>query len=498
MDTGGWARNTASELDIMDAATASAADQGGRTPLRESPGTHQKALQINLDKATYGTFAEIGAGQEVARWFFRVGGAAGTIAKTMSAYDMTFSDAIYGPAERYVSRQRLQTMLDREYGLLLERLRAQRGRGTRFFVFADTVVARSYLRKDESHGWMGIRFQAEPKSEPSEIIIHLRMLDRENVPQQEALGIMGVNLIYGALYRHLEPEQLIGTLLDGLTHERVEVDMIKFSGPAFPRVDNRLMSLQLVQQGLAGAAMFTPEGEVIQPAEVLYKKAILAERGTFRPVTRATVDLLRCALAQFTQEPRVQGKEVVVLLEMTLSTLRDGGAIDHRDFLDRVDTIGTLGRMVLVSSFAQHYRLSTFLQRHTQGPVALALGAPTLRAIFHEAHYTDLEGGILEALGRLFRNSLKLYVYPYQDETTGEIITADNLRVAPQLQHLYAHLHENRQIQMLRGIDESCLPCYAQRVLAKIRTHDPSWEQMVPVQVAQMIKARRLFNYQPC
>src|SRR5262245_65291198 len=251
--------------------------------------THNKALRINLDPSKYGTCVEIGAGQEVARWLFRVGGAAGTIAKTMSAYDMTISDAIYGPAERYVTRQRLQSMLDHEYCLLIERLQPKRGATTRFFVFADTVRARGYKTADESHGWMGVRFQTEPQTEPSQIIIHVRMLDNENLLQQEALGIMGVNVLHGAIYLHADPVAFIHSLMDSLSADRVEVDMIKFSGPAFQKVDNRLMSLELVQQGLANSAMFTADGEVVQAAEILYKKPILVERGSFRPVTKVTL-----------------------------------------------------------------------------------------------------------------------------------------------------------------------------------------------------------------
>lgn len=487
-------RNTARKLVTMDAPLSPLAENATLAPSREILGTHQKAFRINLDPSKYGCFAEIGAGQEVARWFFQVGGAAGTIAKTMSAYDMTVSDDIYGKARRYVSQQRLQAMLDHEYGLLTQRLSSPRGSRTRFFAFADTVAARSFQRQDDCHGWMGIRFQTEPLSLPSDIVIHIRLLDRENLQQQEALGIMGVNLIYGALYLHAQPEQLIVSLRDNLGEGRVEVDMIRFSGPDFARVDNRLMSLQLVQQGLTSAAMFTADGEVVQPAEVLYRKAILAERGTFRPVTKATVDLLRCALAQFQQEPLVREEECEVLLEMTLHNLQDGGAINHQDFLDRVDIIGTLGRTVLVSSFAQHYKLSAYLQRHTRKPVALAMGAPTLQEIFCEKHYADLEGGILEAFGRLFQNGLKLYVYPYKEEVSGEILSTENLRVAPHLKHLYAFLCENRHVESLRGCDENCLPFYAKRVLAKIRADDPTWEEMVPSQVARMIKARCLFH----
>lgn len=457
--------------------------------------THQKALQINLDPSKYGTFAEIGAGQEVARWFFRVGGAAGTIAKSMSAYDMVVSDAIYGPAERYVSRARLQTMLEYEFKLQWERLSAKRGDTTKFFVFADTVAARGYKTRDECHGWMGMRFQTEPRSEPSQIIIHVRMLDHENLPQQEALGIMGVNLIHGALYQFSDPVMLIRSLLDNLAIERVEVDMIKFSGPAFAGVDNRLMSLQLVAQGLANSAMFTAEGEVVQAAEMLYKKPILVERGSFRPVTRATVDMLKCAQAQFVQEPGVQGETVVTLMEMTMRNLTTESGIDHKDFLDRVDILSKLGKSVLISNYGEYYRLAQYLFRYTKQMIGIVMGVPTLRELFDEKYYADLEGGILESFGRLFKNALKLYVYPAQDPATDSIITANNLRVAPHLQHLYTYLLENHSIQAIKDFNECCLPIKSPDVLARIKSGDPGWEIMVPPQVAAIIKDRKLLGY---
>lgn len=457
--------------------------------------THQKALQINLDPSKYGTFAEIGAGQEVARWFFRVGGAAGTIAKSMSAYDMVVSDAIYGPAERYVSRARLQTMLEYEFKLQWERLSGKRGDTTKFFVFADTVAARGYKTRDECHGWMGMRFQTEPRSEPSQIIIHVRMLDHENLPQQEALGIMGVNLIHGALYQFSDPVMLIRSLLDNLAIERVEVDMIKFSGPAFAGVDNRLMSLQLVAQGLANSAMFTAEGEVVQAAEMLYKKPILVERGSFRPVTRATVDMLKCAQAQFVQEPGVQGETVVTLMEMTMRNLTTESGIDHKDFLDRVDILSKLGKSVLISNYGEYYRLAQYLFRYTKKMIGIVMGVPTLRELFDEKYYADLEGGILESFGRLFKNALKLYVYPAQDPATDSIITANNLRVAPHLQHLYTYLLENHSIQAIKDFNECCLPIKSPDVLARIKSGDPGWEIMVPPQVAAIIKDRKLLGY---
>lgn len=463
----------------------------------ENVSTHQKALQINLDQTKYGTFAEIGAGQEVARWFFRVGGASGTIAKSISAYDMIISDAIYGHSERYVSRQRLTTMLEHEYGLLTERLAAERGDTTKFFVFADTVAAQSFTRREDWHGWMGVRFQNEPCEEPSQIIMHVRMWDKENVQQQEALGVLGVNLVYGALYHSNDVNLFLKTLLDDLTIDRVEVDMIKLSGPAFKGVDNRLVTLRLVQDGLTNAAMFTAAGEVVQAAEVLYKKSILVERGSFRPVTNVTLDMLENAQAQFVQEPGVQGEEIVVLMEMTLKNLTDDGAIDHRDFLDRVDILGALGKGVLISNYGAYFRLASYLFRYTKKNIGIVMGVPSLAEIFEEKYYADLEGGILESFGRLFKNDLKLYVYPLRDTVTGSVITARNLRVAPHLQHLYAYLIENNYIQAIRDYRPEYLPIFSRNVLENIKAGDGAWEQMVPPEVAKIIRERKLFGYKP-
>ncbi len=461
----------------------------------DNAGTHSKALQVNLDPAKYGTFAEIGAGQEVARWFFRVGGAAGTIAKAMSAYDMIFSDAIYGHSDRYVSRSRLQTMLDHEYGLLIERLDSQRGDRTRFFVFADTVATRSYSRKEDGHGWLGIRFQTEPKGPESEITIHVRLTDEEPEGQQEALGIIGVNLVHGALFQPSTPTLLLASLLDNVTLARAEVDMIEFAGPAFEHVDNRLMSLELVRVGLTHAAMFGANGHVIQPSDALYKKCVLIERGSFRPATRVTVDMLRCAQAQFIQEPGVQGEDTVVLFEMTLRNLSDTGDIDAQDFLDRADILATLGKTVLVSNLGEYHRLAAYLFRHTKKLIGIVMGVPTLRELFDEKYYADLDGGILESFGRLFKNDLKIYAYPLLDAKTSGLITAGNLRVAPHLRHLYAYLLENRMIESLRDVDERCLPIYSRDVLRRLRCGDEGWEEMTPPAVADLIKRRGLLGY---
>ena len=458
-------------------------------------GTNRKAFQINLDAKKYGTFAEIGAGQEVARRFFHVGGAAGTIAKTMSAYDMTFSDAIYGPTDRYVSRVRLRTMLDHEYGLLCERLDAKLGGQKQFFVFADTVAARSFKLHNESHGWLGVRFQTGARCEPSEIIIHVRMLDEANVDQQEALGVIGVNLLYGAFYYYTQPEKLIASLQENLAPERIEVDMIKFSGPAFANVDNRLMSLQLVSQGLTSAVMFLADGDTVQPAEVFYKKAILVERGSFRPVTVATNDMLDGARRVFLDQCKCGEENLVVLMEMTLENLLAEGQLNHADFLARVDILGALGRTVLVSKFGEYYKLAAYLSRYTNQMIGLVMGVPSLLEIFDEKYYHNLEGGILEALGRMFKGQLKLYVYPMIDEKTGRVVTAKQTRVAPNLTSLFQYLVDNKHIEEITDYHSDYLRIYPPDALAKLQSGDPGWEGMVPPEVVTIIKERGFFGY---
>ena len=374
--------------------------------------TNRKALKVNLDEAKYGTFAEIGAGQEVVRWFFQAGGAAGTVAKSLSAYDMKFSDAFYGKASRYVSRERLNMMLNREYDLLLQRLESQRGDRTHFFVFADTVAARSFKGTNECHGWMGMRFQSQPKSPPSDIILHVRMLDKENLVQQQALGIFGVNFVYGTFYYVDNQDEFIRSLADNLAPGSIEVDMINFSGPLFAEIDNRIMSLKLVESGLTKAVMFSPKGEVLQPSEVLYKKAILVERGSFRPVTLVNEDMLQCALNQLLAEPARQDADVVVLMEITMHNLQATGAIDYQDFLARIDTLGALGVNAFVSNYLEFYRLMAYFRRYTKQIVGVVMGINNLLEVFNEKYYQNLDGGILESFGRLFSNLVKLYVYP--------------------------------------------------------------------------------------
>ena len=459
--------------------------------------THQKALEVNLDARRYGTFAEIGAGQEVVRWFFRVGGGAGTIAKSMSAYDMAVSDAIYGRAKRYVCRERLQAMLDQEHALNIDRLKDARGDTTAFFAFADTVSARNFKGTNECHGWMGIKFQAHPRDEDSQIILHVRMLDNEAALQQEALGIVGVNLMHGAFALNHEPELLVDSLLDGLSTSRIEIDMIEFSGIAFRHVDNRLMSLKLVELGLSGAAMFDADGSVLQPSEFFYKKAILVERGSFRPVCNVNLDMLRCADEKFEQLPEVADKTVTQVLEITMNNLKSEGEIDLRDFLARADAMTACGYPVLISDYFEYYRLADYLSRYTRDPIAITMGAGSVLDLFDESYYAELDGGVLEAFGRLFKNGLKIYCYPLLNRETQELMTAENLAIPAELNSLYHHLKARGNINELDNYDPECLAVFSREVLKKIKHGDMTWETMVPPAVVDVIKTNCYFDCPP-
>jgi|ERR1700736_2042068 hypothetical protein len=457
--------------------------------------TRQKALTLNLDARRYGTFAEIGAGQEVSRWFFAVGGAAGTVAETVSAYDKAVSDRLYGHTTRYVSRERLGAMLELEFNKLHEGLQASLGDSKCFFVFADTVATRSFQKGGNGRGWLGVRFQTHPREEPSEIIIHAHLLDSTATAEQAALGILGVNLIYGAFFLGEDLPKLIASLMDDLSRDRVEIDMIELTGPAFPKIDHRLMSLQLVESGLADAAMFTPGGKVVQPADVLYKKPILVERGSFRPATNLTLDLMERAREQFLEEAEVRGKTPIVLAEMTLRSLTPGQDAGHDDFLARADILCALGFNVLISRFGPYYQLADYLATCTDCLIGIAAGLPTIRQqLADEKYYTDLPGGVLESVGRLFKRSVKMFVYPTRDPITGQIQTLETVDPPAPWHHLKHLLVEIGRIVPIRSYNESFLSIKTPDVLARIQHGDPSWETMVPATIASVIKTKDLFR----
>jgi len=465
-------------------------------------GTKQKALAINLDPKIYGSFAEIGAGQDVAANFFKAGASSGTIAKTMSAYDMTFSDAIYGAQKgrRYVSEARLISMLEKEYGLLIERLAEKRGASTTFFAFSDTVSALNYYKTNEGHGWMGVRFQLEPNGAFNDVVLHLKLLDNDNVLQQQAVGILGVNLIYACFYYYKHPTVFLLSLMDNLSKDGVQIDMIRFEGPDFTKVDNRLMSLHLVKYGFSDAALFGPDGKNQQPSEVLYKKHIVVIRGRFRPVINVHMDMLNNGVRQFIQEPDVDKENVRVITELTLQSLKERNAdetaeIDEKDFLDRVDILCTLGQTVLISDFHEYYKLVSYLSKITKLKVGVVLGYPNLEYIFSEEHYKDLEGGILESFATLFSRKVKLFIYP----TLRNGVIWNCLRFNPpsHLVDLYRYLIANNKIEDIRHYEERNLQIQTDKVLQLIKQGAEGWEEYVPAEVAAIIKERCLFGF-PC
>jgi len=466
----------------------------------DTPTTLQKALTINLDPRKYGTIAEIGAGQEVARFFFQAGAAAGSIAKAMSAYDMQFSDAIYGETSsgRYVTEERLDKMLAREFGLILERITESRPKHSTFFAFADTVAAKGYQSKGESHGWMGVRLQLYPDAPPSEIKLHVRMKDESNPQQQDALGILGVNLIYGAYMYNRDPRQLVDSLLDGLSTRRIEIDSVSFSGPFFDETDNRLMGLYLVQSGLTHAVLFAPSGEQVLAADTFRKKHVLITRGQFRPITRVTTDMLACGKQRFSKEPAVGGEEsaMLVLAELTMADLTTGGTVDAGDFLARIDCLGLLGIHVLISNYLRYSELRQYLHRYTSKEIGIVLGIKNVLDIFDDQYYRDMEGGLLEAVGKLFTGHTKLYVYPQIDPATRTITTADTVQLSPHIRGLYEHLRLNEFIEPLEGFDESVLAIEASDTLAGLQRGNGTWQAGVPDPVAARIVEHRLFGFE--
>lgn len=457
----------------------------------------QKALRINLDPDIYGIFAEIGAGQEVVRHFFRAGGASGTIAKTMSAYDKDFSDAIYGREQkgRYVCEPRLRGMLEHEYKLIIERLSRDKHPTKRFFAFGNTMATIDFQKKFQGHGWMGLKFQVAPDREPNTVVVHIRLHENEASLQQETIGVIGVNLLYGCYFYHNNSKELLKSLYDNLNRDQVEIDMVQMDGPDFANVDNRILSLQLVKNGMTDAVIFNPDRTNLQAADVLYKKNILTIRGSFRPVTKVNFDMILKGHNKFITERRVDKEKLQVLFEITLNNLSADGEIDEQDFVDRADILCTLGQTVLISNYQEYYKLVDYFANHTKSRMGLIMGVDNMMALFDEKYYRNLKGGILEAFGILFTRDLKIYLYPRRNEETGEFITSKNFPVHPRIKPLYDYLLYNGRIMDIEDYDESVLHINSRDVIRMIRDGESGWEKMVPDFVDTIIKTNHLFGY---
>ena len=455
----------------------------------------QKALEVNLNPETYGTFAEVGAGQEVVRHFFRAGGASGTIAKAMSAYDKDFSDAIYGKEVngRYVCESRLKNMINHEYGLIIERLNREKHPNKRFFSFANNVETINFSKTNDGHGWMGLRFQLCPNSKPNDVILHYLLHEREAKQQQESAGILGVNLLHGCMFHSDNPKMIIKKLFDNISKGHLEINMIQMNGPNFDYVDNRLLSLYLVKERMTDAVIFSPDGVNLQPSDVLYKKNILAIRGSFRPVTKVNIDMIKNGYNKFILENRVNKEDLQVLFEITLSNLSSEGEIDEQDFLDRADILCSLGQTVLISNYQRYYKLLDYFSRFTKKRMGIIMGVPNLKQIFEEKYYRHLSGGILEAFGRMFNRDLKIYLYPYQKQREGEITNSKNINIHPRFRSLYDYLIFNQRIIDIE-YDPQVLNIFSPVVLRMIKNGISGWEDMVPAYVDNIIKQKKLFG----
>lgn len=469
----------------------------GDKEINSVPTTKSKALRVNLNANIYGTFAEIGAGQETVRNFFRAGGASGTIAKAMSAYDKDFSDAIYGVEsdQRYVTEPRLKTMLGHEIDLIEERLSRKKHPDKVFFSYANTVATINFSKKFKGHGWVGIRFQLDPLEEYNEIVVHLRFKETDARLQQETLGILGVNIIYGAFYMNDNPKELVKSFYDNLDKDQLEIDMVNFSGPRFMYVDNRLMSLQLVKNGMTNAVMFDSDGVNLLPAQVLYKKNILALRGSFRPVTKVNMDMFEKSKELFFKEKKVDEKNTQIIFEITLANLRAEGEINERDFLDRAELLCSLGQNVMITNYKEYYKLVEYFSEFTKARMGLAMGVYNLIQIFDEKYYRHISGGILEAFGKLFYRDLKVYMYPYKEAETGDFITSENLKVHPRMKELYKFFKHNGKLIDIKDFDPKILHIFSRKVLKMIASGEEGWEEMLPKGIAELIKKDRLFGY---
>jgi hypothetical protein len=477
-------------------ATSFSIELKGDKIIHQIPSIRDKALRINLNENIYGTFAEIGAGQETVRQFFRAGASSGTIAKAMSAYDKDFSDSIYGdePDGRYVSEIRLRKMLSYEMQLIEERLSREKHPDKLFFSYANTVATIDFSKRYKGHGWVGIKYQLDPNEAHNQIILHIRFKENDAKLQQETLGTLGVNLIYGAFYKHNKPKKILKYLYDHLDKDQIEIDMINFEGPRFKDIDNRLMSLQLVKNGMTDAVMFNPEGNNILPANVLYKKNVLAIRGSFRPVTKVNMDMYQNSLEMFLNQRKVDPSKTMVIFEITLSNLRNEGEIDEVDFMDRARLLCSLGQTVMISNFQEYYRLVEYFSNYTKERMGLAMGVNNLVPIFDEKYYRHLSGGILEAFGKLFYRDLKVFLYPMLDEN-GKIVNSENLMVHPRMKELYKFFKFNGKVVDIENYNVENLKIFSREILKKIIENQEGWEDTLPKGVSEMIKDQGLFGY---
>jgi nicotinic acid mononucleotide adenylyltransferase len=451
-----------------------------------------KAREINQDKSIYGTFAEIGAGQEVARYFFLAGQASQTVAKTISAYDMTFSDEIYGkePSGRYVCQNRLIRMLDKEYSLLLRRLKSTRGTESRFFAFANTV-ATSTKKGRPSHGWIGVRFQHQRLAEPSQIIIHARLIDLNRLQQQETLGILGVDLIHACYYHYQSDTAFLNGITENIKPSSIEIDFIKVEGPAFTGYNNPILNLQLVHQGWSHASFIDSDGEAKLLADSIYQKPIILQRGHFNPVTITHVDIMEKASQFQKKEFGLESEEAIRIFELTTFLLQQDNKLDSNSFRHRMQMIHKLGFPVLVTNFKEFYKLKEHLRQSTNRPISFIIPASHLEKLFSHVHYQELSGGLLEGLGKLLDDQTHFYVYPYKTPTS--CITAQVFQPTPPDNKIYSYFLDKGQIRDLAGCEDIDHYIRSEEARIAVMSKKQGWERLLPSPIVEYIQQNKLY-----
>ncbi len=457
--------------------------------------TKEKAVKINIESNFFGTIAEIGGGQETARHLFQAGGASNTIAKSISAYDKRFSDHFYneGKSSRYVAQSRLNQMLNEEYKQLMHVLTQEHDR--KFFVFANTVETLNFHKTNQGHGWLGIAVEGQEKNSPNILVVHVTLLENDPLLQQYTLGALGINLIYAGLFLSDSPTTIIPSLIDNLDLDRIEIDYIHFEGPDFRDVDNRLMNVILVKNNMTPAIMFDPKGTVHQPADMLYKKNVLAVRGFFRPINKLGMDIINDSLEIFKNDEEYEADNTISFCEITLNYLMQGEELDEQDFLHRVDILNMMGQYVMVSNFSRFFQLGQYFTKFKIKKLRVVVGMPTFVKILDESYYRDLKGGLLEAMGQLFQRNTKLYVYPSVDEKSKKVITPVNAEFQSNARLMLEYLFSNRRIVILKNVSQEHLDITTQEVTKLISEGDSSFCKLVPDEVGKYIIKNHIFGY---
>jgi hypothetical protein len=461
----------------------------------KSLSTKEKSVHINIDSQYYGTIAEIGGGQETARHLFQAGGASNTVAKSISAYDKLFSDHFYnhGAPARYVAEDRLREMVNYEYDELIKILEHKNHQ--KFFAFANTVEILNFNKTNLGNGWLGIAVEGTDRHHPNLFFIHVKLHENDTLLQQYSLGTLGINLIYGGLFEWEDPRNILLSLLDNLDTSRVEVDYAYVEGPDMAWVDNRLLNLMLVSNNMTPAIMFDNKGHIQQPGDMLYRKNVLLMRGYFRPINNLGIEFIEDSLAIFKKDEDYTPENTIAFCEISLNYLMQGEQLDEKDFLHRVDLLNLMGQSVMISRFKRYFELVQYFRQYRLIKLRMVVGLPTFEKIFDSSYYTDLRGGLLEALGAMFQDNVKVYLYPAIDNNTGEVVFPKNEYFKGKNSLLWQYLNATGNILLLTSLSTNNLHITSEFIAKLIESGDESLKYYLPEKVYNHIKEHKLFGF---